>query len=84
MLPKLDPDTQAASERIGEKLRKARLKAGLSQEALAQKAKMTRTSYARIEKGLTNVTIDSLVRIAEGLGMDVDVRFVRRRDPADG
>lgn len=76
VLPELDPATKALSEQIGSRLLEARQNAGLSQEALAKRAKMTRTSYARIEQGLTNVTIDSLVRIANGLGLDVSVHFV--------
>lgn len=75
MLPDLDPAVRAASEEIGEKLKEARLKAGLSQKTLAERIGMTRTSYARIEKGQTNVTVDSLVRIAEGLGLDLLVNF---------
>lgn len=77
VLPPLDPKTQALSALIGKKLKKAREKAELSQEDLGLRAKMTRTSYARIEKGQTNVTIDSLVRIADGLGLSVDIRFTR-------
>lgn len=73
VLPPLDPATKAASRAIGAKIKKARLKAGLSQAALADKAGMTRSSYVRIEKGQTNVTIDSLVRIAKGLGLRLDV-----------
>lgn len=75
MLPELDPAVRAASEEIGEKLKQARLKAGLSQKTLAERAGMTRTSYARIEKGQTNVTVDSLIRIAQGLGADLNISF---------
>jgi len=75
VLPELDPAVRAASEEIGEKLKQARLKAGLSQKTLAERAGMTRTSYARIEKGQTNVTVDSLIRIAQGLGADLNISF---------
>jgi len=40
---------------------------------------MTRTNYARIEYGKTNVTIDSLRRIAEGLGLKLVIRFGARK-----
>jgi len=79
VLPELDPAVRAASEQIGEKLKEARLKAGLSQKVLAEKAGMTRTSYARIEKGQTNVTVDSLLRIAEGLGLELAVDLVHSK-----
>lgn len=78
MLPDLDPATQAASEAIGEKIKAARLAAGLSQAALAERIGMTRTSYARLEKGQTNVTIDSLVRVASGLGLSLQFELSPR------
>lgn len=79
MLPTLDPATKAASKAIGEKIKKARLRAGLSQASLAERIGMTRTSYARLEKGQTNVTIDSLVRVANGLGLDLRIALVKPR-----
>lgn len=70
---KLDPRTKALSEEIGTTLKEARLKAGLSQTKLADLAGMTRNNYVRIEKGQTNVTIDSLLRVADGLGLELKV-----------
>lgn len=78
-LPELDPKVKAKSEEIGAALKEARNAAGLSQEVLAERAKMTRTSYIRIEQGQTNVTIDSLVRIGTALGLDVAVTLVKRK-----
>lgn len=40
---------------------------------------MTRPNYARIEQGKTNVTIDSLLQIGEGLDLDLHVSFEPRR-----
>lgn len=36
---------------------------------------MTRSNYARIERGSTNVTIDTLLRIAKGIGVKVRIEF---------
>lgn len=36
---------------------------------------MTRSNYARIERGATNITVETLVRIARGLGVEVEVAF---------
>lgn len=44
---------------------------------------MTRTNYARIEYGKTNVTLDTLRRISEGFGVEVQVRLVRKRMRAE-
>ena len=75
MPPKLDPRTRRAAVEIGEHIRAARLAAGISQEALATKIGMTRGNYSRLEAGLTNVTIDSLRRIADGLGLALTIQL---------
>jgi transcriptional regulator with XRE-family HTH domain len=69
VLPKLEPRTRRAAIEIGRRIRAARLASGVSQETLAGKIGMTRGNYARIEQGRTNVTLDTLLRIAAGLGM---------------
>lgn len=40
---------------------------------------MDPTNLAKIERGGRNVTVDTLVRIAEGLGLDLRVRLVQPR-----
>jgi transcriptional regulator with XRE-family HTH domain len=79
VLPELDPKTRRAAVEIGRRIHDARLAADLSQEALAKKARMTRGNLARIEQGRTNVTLDSLLRIAGGLGLDLAFAFVSRK-----
>lgn len=61
------------ARRIGEQIRTARIEAKLSQAAVADRIGMTRGNYARIEHGETNVTIETLLRIAEGLGLDLTI-----------
>jgi transcriptional regulator with XRE-family HTH domain len=78
VLPKLDPRTRRAAREMGGQIRAARLAAGISQEALAAKIGMTRGNFARVEQGRTNVTLDTLLRIARGLGIDLSVSFVAR------
>ena len=56
-------------------MRAAREKVGLSQQALADQIGMTRGNYARIEQGRTNVTLDTMLRIAAGLGARVEIVF---------
>ena len=64
---------------IGERVRVAREKAQLSQEALAEKIQMRRENVIRIEKGRANVTVETLVRVATGLGLELGVTLRRRR-----
>lgn len=77
--PKLEPRTRRAAEEIGRSLRDARLAADVSQERLAAKIGMTRGNLARIEQGQTNVTLDSILRIATGLELKMSVTFRHRR-----
>lgn len=79
MSTKLELRTKRVAARIGERLRSARLEAGLSQQTLAVKIGMTRSNYARLEQGRTNVTLDTLLRIADGLGLDLRVELVARQ-----
>lgn len=75
MLSPQSPRTRRAVLTIGKAIKAAREQAGVSQAALAAKIGMSRTNFARVEHGKTNVTIDTLVRIAAGLGLDLRVEF---------
>jgi transcriptional regulator with XRE-family HTH domain len=59
--------------RPGQILRDARLRAGLSQRALATRAGTAQSLVARIERGLTSPTAATLARLLEAAGYDVDV-----------
>jgi DNA-binding XRE family transcriptional regulator len=76
---KVDASTRRKLSEIGELLRTARERARVSQAALAEHIQMRRENVIRIEKGRANVTIDTLVRIASGLGLDLHVTLRRRR-----
>lgn len=52
-----------------------RLKAGLSQASLADRAKTSQSHIARIEAGQTDPTTDVICRIARALGADEAVTF---------
>ena len=57
--------------RFGHNVRKTRKRAGLSQEALAAKAKIHRNHMGAIERGEANVTLLNMERIAKALGVKV-------------
>ena len=48
-------------------MRELRLHRDLTQEAFAERLGMLAPNYARIEQGRSNVTLDTLVRIANAL-----------------
>lgn len=52
---------------LGEKLRKEREKAGLTQAEVAAKAEINVSYYAQIERGEVNLSYDKLQSIAEVL-----------------
>lgn len=56
-------------------IRDARERQGVSQAALAEKIGMFRENFIRVEKGRVNLTVETLMRIAEGLGVDLLVKF---------
>ena len=56
---------------LGENIRLYRLKAGLSQEKLAEKADLHTNYVGDIERGEENVSVDALVRLASSLRVKV-------------
>lgn len=59
-------------ERLGRNVRRLRVAAGLSQEALAADTKLGASHLSRIERGLSNPTFDVLARLAETLRVDLE------------
>ena len=59
-------------EKFGQRVRDERLKQGLSQESLAEKAGLHRTYIGMIERAEKNITLINIEKIAKALGMKVD------------
>ena len=57
------------------RIRQIRAGKGLSQEELADIAGLHRTYVSSVERGERNVTVDSLERLAEALGVDIRAFF---------
>jgi transcriptional regulator with XRE-family HTH domain len=67
-------------KRVGENLRAHRESEGLSQEAFAEVLGVHRTYMGAVERGQRNLTLQSLERIAEKIGIDpVDLLIVKQR-----
>jgi len=58
---------------IGEKLKDERLKAGLTQEQLANKIGTKKSFISRVERGHTDIQLSTLVILFRGLGRHVSV-----------
>ena len=60
-----------ARKRLSDKVKKARKKVGLSQEALALQAGINRSYVGQIERGIGNPSLLVLVKLAATLQIDV-------------
>ena len=56
---------------IGARIRELRKEQGLTQEDVADMAKLNPSYYGRIERGEINVTVDTLLKIADALKVDL-------------
>lgn len=60
----------AAAETVGRRVRDLRLELGVSQEGLAELAGLHWSFVGQTERGLRNLTLHNLVKLAEALGVD--------------
>jgi transcriptional regulator with XRE-family HTH domain len=60
---------------VGEEIRRARLRHGLTQAQLGTRLGAAATYVAAIERGRENLTLGSLARIADALGTALRVSF---------
>ncbi len=76
-----DPKVRVEYEKLQPKfatvsaLIEARIKKGLTQEALARKIKTKQSAIARVESGNANPSIGFLQKLAEALGKKLVIRF---------
>ena len=66
-----------AQEIVGRNIRKYREKKKLSQEALADLAKIHRTYILQVEQGKRNVGIVNIFKIAEALEIDPSILLLQ-------
>jgi HTH-type transcriptional regulator/antitoxin HipB len=57
------------------RMREVRRARGLTQEQLASELGMLAPNYARVEQGRQNVTVDTVVRVAQVLGVPLAELF---------
>ncbi len=65
--------------RLAHAIRRLRSAAGYSQEAFAAKVRIHRTFMSTIERGKTNVSLETLERVAAGLDLHV-WQLIRRAE----
>lgn len=65
---------------LGENIRLARLRRGLSMELVAERAGMSRTTLRAVESGAPGVTLGAYVNVLHSLGLHHDLASVARDD----
>ena len=65
---------------IGDKIRRIRLRRGLTQEELADRCELSKGFISLLERDLTSPSLDTLADILESLGTDLTSFFARTDD----
>jgi transcriptional regulator with XRE-family HTH domain len=68
-----------SNRRLGARVRRLREERGWTLEQAEEHLDFDWKHLGKIERGKGNVTIATLLRIAEAFGRDLDVRFLRRK-----
>ncbi|GAA4399898.1 hypothetical protein GCM10023187_12450 [Nibrella viscosa] len=61
------------AKRVGEAIRKARKEKGLTQKEVGRRLGITESTFNGYESGRQNLTIDTLQKIADALGVSLTV-----------
>lgn len=69
---------EQSRKKIIQKITLLRLNSGVTQEHLARLIGTKRSNISRIESGMQNVTIDTILRIADALDADVSFGMIKR------
>lgn len=77
---RLDPDR--ALKDVGRRLAELRRERGWTQEELAERLGLQTNNLQRIELGMQNLTVRSLVRLSNGLGVALGELFEQPRNRA--
>ncbi len=75
MAEKIDTHTRKVLIALGKHLREARELQQVPQAHLARSIGMEPTNLAKIERGQKNLTVETLVRIATGLGTGLKIEL---------
>ena len=63
---------------VAVQLAEAREKSGMTQKQLSQKTKVAQGDISKIERGNANPSISTLNRLAEGMGMRLELKFIKQ------
>ena len=66
--------TNATREEVAQQLREVRKSQGMTQELLADRVGTKKSNISRFESGRYNPSLDFLVKVAGGLGKQIQVK----------
>ena len=72
-MPRTPRGNKSLATEFGRRIKAQRLDLGMSQERLAELAGVHRTYVGQVERGEVSLTLDSIVKLARGLGKDPGV-----------
>lgn len=61
---------------LASQLQEARSRKGLTQKQLSERTGINQGDISKIENGTANPSVMTLMRLAEGMGVDLDIRFL--------
>jgi transcriptional regulator with XRE-family HTH domain len=83
MKPRIYPKTQERLALMGEQIKLARLRRGLSASLIAERAGVSRTTVYMIEKGNPRISLGAIAAVLSSIGgMDEDLLAIGRDDIA--
>lgn len=65
---------------LGENIKLARLRRGLSSELVAERAGISRATLVNVEKGLPSVAMGIYISVLNALGLEKDILLVAKDD----
>ena len=71
MLPAVATTVRRVLRELGNKISRARILAGLTQESVAATSGIDYKRYQRLEQGTVNPTVRTLARVAAAIGVDL-------------
>lgn len=78
---RLLPSTQALLTQLGERIRLARLRRGLTAQQVASRAGMAPMTLRSLERGGAGVTVGAYAAVLQVLGLEGDLGLVAEADP---
>ena len=76
----LFPESKKQIENLGERLRAARVRRGMTMEEMAERSGLSRPTLSALEQGSPSVAIAAYIAVLNILGMVGDLAFVAAND----